>query len=261
MPAINLTEALKAEYNNLFNICVIRSEKLQEVERVVAKITANRNRYESVSAQLNIPWYFIAAIHNMESSQNFNAHLHNGDPLSARTVHVPAGRPINGNPPFTWEQSAIDSLQFQKLDRWTDWSIAGTLYKTEEYNGFGYRSRHPEVLSPYLWSGANHYSKGKYVADGRWSDTAVSNQIGAAVILRRLIEKNLITFASEPVINVNKPLLYYSTKKTEHGEKLQTFLNQLPGIYVLADGVPGKKTSDAFKLATGSYLHGDPRVG
>ncbi|MBI1938712.1 MAG: hypothetical protein HYS25_11400 [Ignavibacteriales bacterium] len=116
MPAINLTEALKTEYNNLFNACIIRNERLHEAEKVVNRIIAGKNRYELVSSQLNIPWYFIAAIHNMESSQNFNSHLHNGDPLTTRTVHVPAGRPTNGNPPFTWEQSAIDSLQFQKLD-------------------------------------------------------------------------------------------------------------------------------------------------
>ena len=45
-----------------------------------------------------------------------------------------------------------------------------TLYELERYNGFGYRDRRPQVLSPYLWSFSNHYSRGKYVADGRFSD-------------------------------------------------------------------------------------------
>ncbi|OGU64882.1 MAG: hypothetical protein A2279_00375 [Stygiobacter sp. RIFOXYA12_FULL_38_9] len=260
MPAINLTQALKDEYQNLFDACQINLDKLSSVETIVNRITQNQNRYEQVGNGLGIPWYFIAAIHNMESSSNFNCHLHNGDPLSQRTTHVPAGRPTNGQPPFTWEVSAADSLTFQRLNQWSDWSLPGLLYKTEAYNGWGYRNSHPEVLSPYLWSGSNHYLRGKYVADGRWSDTAVSSQIGAAVILRRLVERRIITFESDPNLPARKPFLNYSTKRVEYGEQLQQFLNQFPGIYVLVDGVPGQKTSDAFKLVTGNYLSGDPRA-
>jgi lysozyme family protein len=259
MPTITLSSTLKNEYQNLFDTCSIRLDKLSEVEKIIQKIINNKTRYESISNQLPIPWFVIAAIHNMESSLNFNCHLHNGDPLTARTTHVPRGRPINGNPPFTWEESAKDSISLQRLNKWKDWTISGTLYKIEEYNGWGYRSKHPEVLSPYLWSGSNHYTKGKYVADGRWSDSAVSNQIGAAVIMRRMIEKNLITFPLVPIFSEDKPLVYYSTKKIDYGKELQEFLNKFPGIYVLPDGIPGQKTSDAFKKVTGHFLTGAPR--
>lgn len=260
MPDLNLTAALRNEYQQLFDTCNIRPDKLSEVEKIIQKIISNKNRYDSVGNQLNIPWYVIASIHNMESSLNFNCHLHNGDPLSARTKNVPAGRPLSGNPPFTWESSATDSLQLQRLDTWRDWSITGILYKIEEYNGWGYRTKHPEVLSPYLWCGSLHYSKGKYVADGRWSDSAVSTQIGAAVLIRRLVEKNLISIKNIPLDTTDSPLVYYSTKKIDHGEKLQEFLNQFPGVYLLVDGKPGEKTSNAFKAVTGNYLFGDPRL-
>ena len=86
----------------------------------------------------------------MESSLNFKRHLHNGDPLTARTVHVPSGRPRQGDPPFTWEQSAADALTLRNLGPRTDWSLSGTLYALEGYNGWGYRRYHPEVFSPYL---------------------------------------------------------------------------------------------------------------
>jgi len=117
---------------------------------------------------------------------------------------------------------------------------------------------HPSVLTPYLWCYSNHYSSGKYVADGRWSDTAISKQAGAAVLLRRLVELNLITFAKDTTSS--KPLIFYSTKKIPYAEELQKYLNQMPGIYLKVDGVPGAKTSDAFKLLSGSYLKGDPRI-
>src|SRR5438552_2063250 len=152
MAGISLTQNLRKEYQDLFDTCSIRPDKAAQVETFVSKIEQNRNRYITIGDPLAIPWYFIGVIHNMEASLNFNTHLHNGDPLTKRTIHVPAGRPKTGEPPFTWEESATDALQLENLNKWTDWSLPGILYKLEGYNGFGYRSKHPEVLSPYLWS-------------------------------------------------------------------------------------------------------------
>jgi lysozyme family protein len=263
MPLISLTENLKNEYDNLFNTCLITAGKLPLVEKIADKILVNKTRYDIVASGLGIPWFFIGVIHNMEASLNFNTHLHNGDPLTARTIHVPSGRPKEGNPPFSWEQSAEDSLKLMKLDKWTDWSLPAILYKIEEYNGFGYRTKHPSVLSPYLWSFSGHYSKGKYIADGTWSDTAVSGQCGAAVILRRMAERGDITLGKGiPSVSETEGgnvFLQYSNKKIPYAEELQFFLNKFPGVFVKVDGWPGEKTSDAFKKVFGIYLPGDPR--
>jgi lysozyme family protein len=59
----------------------------------------------------------------------------------------------------------------------------------EEYNGYGYFKHN--VNSPYLWSGTNLYSKGKFTADGKYSPTTVSGQLGAAVILQALLNNGL----------------------------------------------------------------------
>ena len=123
----------------------------------------------------------------MESSQSFHKHLHNGDPLTARTVQQPPGRPKNGSPPFTWEQSAADALQLKRLGADTDWSLAGTLYQLERYNGFGYRLYHPGTPSPYLWSFTTAYVSGKYASDGKWSDALVSRQCGGMALLRAML--------------------------------------------------------------------------
>lgn len=80
----------------------------------------NRARYESVGNPMGIPWHFIAAIHNLESSRSFLTHLHNGDPLTGRTFHRPPGRPASGNPPFTWEFSAADALRLKSLEHRSD---------------------------------------------------------------------------------------------------------------------------------------------
>jgi len=268
MPKVNLTAALRAEYDNLFNSCAIRPNRMATVESLIDKLLGNRARYESVGNPLNIPWHFIAVIHNMESSQDFRGHLHNGDPLRARTVQWPPGRPKTGNPPFTWEESATDALTMKGLGSGTDFSLAGTLYEIERYNGFGYRLYHPHVLSPYLWSFSNHYTSGKYVADGTWSDTATSAQCGAAVLLRRMAERNLFAFADQPLPADNTPPLvvrYTMSKPADPNElnraiALQNWLSTHTGIFLKPDGIAGKNTSDAYRLVTGHYLPGDPRA-
>ena len=114
------------------------------------------------------------------------------------------------------------------------------------------------MKSPYLWAFSNHYTRGKYVADGRWSETAVSRQAGAATLLRRMAERGLVGWEKT---EGERPFLRYSEAgPVPHARDLQVFLNRLPGIHLKTDGWPGPRTSEAFKRATGYYLLGDPRA-
>lgn len=187
-------EALEAEYGRLWAAMQIRPERQPVVDQIARKSIANKLKYESVAAKTGVPWQWIACAHSLESSQNFTRHLHNGDPLTARTVQVPRGRPASGSPPFTWEASAIDALTMppHSLHEVKNWSIERMLYELERYNGWGYRKYHPKTLSPYLWSYTNNYKSGKYVADGQWSDSAVSEQCGAAAILYVLLDHSAV---------------------------------------------------------------------
>ena len=145
-----------------------------------------------------MPWYFIAVTHGLEASFNFRAHLHNGDfPLSSRTRQVPAGRPTKWLPPSDWESSARDAQRLLGFTGQKDWSLERTLYRLEAYNGFGYRSY--GVPTPYLWSFSNHYDRGKYVADGKFSYTARSQQCGASVMLKMLAEAGELVWPSAPL--------------------------------------------------------------
>ena len=189
----SLDSQLRKEYEQLYHTCTIRSGRLAVVNSTVDTIAAHQSRYKAVSDAVGVPWFVIALIHSLEASQRFDRHLHNGDPLSARTVHVPRNRPpLPAQPPFTWEASATDALRFDGLAAWHDWSVPGILFKLEGFNGFGYRMKHPEVLSPYLWSFTNHYERGKFVADGQFSATAVSLQCGAAALLKRMEERGMV---------------------------------------------------------------------
>jgi lysozyme family protein len=58
----------------------------------------------------------------------------------------------------------------------------------EGFNGYGY-SLYRNINSPYLWSGSNNYTAGKYIADNVYSKTAVSSQIGIALLLKNILER------------------------------------------------------------------------
>jgi lysozyme family protein len=268
MPSVQLTPRLRAEYSRIFNNCVIRADRTSQIEATIKSIDKNRKRYDRVEVSLGVPWYVVGIVHSMEASLDFTTHLHNGDSLKKRTVQVPAGRPKVGEPPFEWELSAADALTLKKLNADTDWSLAGTLYCFESYNGWGYRLFHPEVLSPYLWSFSNQYNRGKYIADGTWSQTAISKQCGAAVILRRMAEKSMIEFPDQalPQEEFQPLVVTHSNHKSRDPEivaqvlALQRWLNDFNGIFVKIDGIPGNRTSDAYKKVTGHFLPGDPRA-
>ena len=179
---------IAAEYVAMFDAMRVPQDKDAAVTRQAKRLASFRREYEKVGSLLNIPWYFIGLIHGMESSFNFGLHLHNGDPLNLRTTHVPKGRPPAdvADPPFAWSTSAIDALRLKNLQTRTDWSLPAILFRLEQYNGFGYRRR--GLATPYLWSFSDRHTRGRFVRDGVFDPNAVSKQVGAAVMLGRLIQ-------------------------------------------------------------------------
>lgn len=179
---------LAGEYRRLWDSMQLTKRMESAGRHTAQKIFSGKERYQKIEAATGVPWYVVGAVHAMESGCRWNCHLHNGDPLSRRTYHVPAGRPLTGKPPFTWEESATDAIMQKNWHQIDAWPIERVLFELERYNGWGYRRYHASVLSPYLWSGTTHYSRGKYVADGKWSSSAVSGQSGAAMLLKRVAE-------------------------------------------------------------------------
>jgi lysozyme family protein len=173
-------------YERLFAAAQIDATHQDEVEWYRKKVVSGRPDYERVVAQTTVPWWFVGIVHGLECSFNFSTHLHNGDPLSARTVHVPIGRPMTWNPPTDWVSSAGDAIVYQQLTMQGDWSLARSLYRLEGYNGYGYYAK--GINSPYLWSFSNLYTRGKFIADGEYDPDAVSKQCGGAVMLKALMQ-------------------------------------------------------------------------
>jgi hypothetical protein len=109
-PAFTL---LRAEYVDLFDTCRITPSQAGEVAWHRNRLLKYRAQYEEVASRTGAPWWFVGIVHALEASFNFAGHLHNGDPLTARTVQVPKGRPAQWNPPSDWVSSAVDAIRYQ----------------------------------------------------------------------------------------------------------------------------------------------------
>jgi len=140
-------------------------------------------RYQAVSSRTGVPWAFIAVAHERECSQDWHGSLAQGDDWSKVSVHVPAGR----GPFKSWDDAAVDALiacaPFAARNH--DWSIGGALAMLEQYNGLGYSARGKP--SPYIWSGTDQYTSGKYVKDGVYDPNAVDSQLGCAGLLMAMM--------------------------------------------------------------------------
>ncbi len=172
--------SLKARNRARWNNAKITRAK--EFGPVAKRLVAAKARYQAVEKRTGVPWFVIACIHEREASQNFNTQLGQGDPLSRKSTHVPKGRgPFTG--PKAWEDGAYDALALCApfAARWRDWTPGGTMTLLEEYNGLGYAARN--LPSPYVWSGTDQYSRGKYVADGMFDPSAVDRQLGCAGLI------------------------------------------------------------------------------
>lgn len=259
---LTLTDALRAEYRQLFADCHVQPAEKGLVEQTAQTLARDdhRSAYQRVAAETGVPWYVVGILHLLECDLDFERHLHNGDPLSGYTTHAPRGRPQGqGSPPFAFERSAADALSIEGFTGWGDWSLAGCLYRLEVYNGLGYRLFHPQVNSPYLWSFTDRYEKGKYGADGKFDPDLVSRQVGAAAVLRAMYDREIVELPEPPefafALAAEAPLLLYPGRVLRAGDPdrglVRTIQQRLVEVGcgpLDVDGLFGSATASAVRL-------------
>jgi lysozyme family protein len=146
---------------------------------------ANHGRYETVANETGVPAPLVAALHWRESTGNFGTYLHQGDPLGAPARHVPRDIPVFGKD--EWEKAAAHAIKQKKacadalgLDK--DSRDRGKMAAyAERYNGIGYDMHN--TSSPYVYSGTDAYSAGKYTSDGHYDPSYVDQQTGVIPLI------------------------------------------------------------------------------
>lgn len=184
-------EAAKRGYANLWKEAQITKTRAATARGIAKRLLTNKDRYEKISVQVNgVPWWWIAAIHNMESNANFLTYLGNGQ----RFNRVTTIEPLNRGPFVSFEAGAVDAIKLKGLHKIEVWDITRALYEAERYNGFGYVGR---IRSPYLWSYTTLQQKGKFTSDHNWDPNHVSQQCGVAAIFKAFEELGVLEFEFE----------------------------------------------------------------
>lgn len=159
-------------------------QSLSHINWYMSKIEAGKDRYISASKKLQqqegvfVPWEVIAVLHGMEGGFDFNKQMLNGQSWKKKSTIVPKGY----GPWESWSDSTVTAFNIKETPE--NWNIGNTLYFCERFNGLGYRRKGKRT--PYLWSYSNYQQVGKYVRDHVYDPTAVSLQVGVAIMLKRL---------------------------------------------------------------------------
>lgn len=241
----------------------LRGTQSSDLKSFYANWKKNKARYEAVEAKTGVPAELIAALHWRESTANFKTYLHQGDPLGRKAVHVPKNIPLF----HKWENAAVHALNMKGSIRkklgitatTTDMAALATF--AEYYNGLGYHYK--KTASPYVYSGTNQYSRGKYVADGRYSRTHRDNQLGVVTMLNYITEMEALggSGASPATDATSQPML----EKGDSGDAVERLQEKLKGAGYYrgaVDGDFGRGTRAAvrrFQRANG--LTPDGKVG
>jgi lysozyme family protein len=191
-----MTDLVKLKDANIRRWNAAKLTRGPEFLPVAKRLVGAKERYKTVERATGVPWPFIAVTHQRESSQDWSRSLAQGDRWDQVSTHVPAGR----GPFSSWEAAAIDALVNcgPYAARNKDWSIGGLLTLLERYNGLGYVNH--GLPSPYIWSGTDQYSHGKYVADGVFDPSAVDKQLGCAGLIMAMMSLDpSITFTGAAI--------------------------------------------------------------
>lgn len=243
---------LRQEYVSLLEtVKVTRSALANEVAR---RRLSHKSRYVSVGDQTRVPVVMLMALHGRESDGDFRTYLGNGQPLDRVTTIVPKGR----GPwlePSAWEKGAIDAINYDHLnDATAPWDMAYACWKGEAWNGFGPRNH--GIHTGYLWAGTNHYTRGKYVADGVWDAEHVDTQLGVIPVMLALVSLDpslalpMPTHAiatSPPLVPMPTPVGVGSLNGVDRTRWIQEFLNKRAQADIAVDGSYGRKTREAVR--------------
>ncbi len=239
----------------------VTAAQLEDLKLFKANWQKNQARYEAVAAKTSIPAALVAALHWRESTGDFSTYLHQGDPLGKKAVNEPNNIPIF----HKWEEAAVHALTMKDkadnrdaLNITTQTKDAASLAAySEMYNGMGYEGR--GLASPYVYSGTDTYTGGKYIRDGVFSRKAKDQQLGVMTMLGSIGGMDA-SVAKAPVIGpVGWATLTHGTRTLHRGDKgslvgdLQSRLAKagFPCGDDRAFGPTVEKTVKAYQVAKG----------
>jgi lysozyme family protein len=235
-------EVLRPEYDSLLTSMIVT--RPEAIEHAALSVLRNIDRYLAVENQTKgVPAALIGTLNYRESDQDFRTGLGQGDPWDRVSTHVPR----NEGPFKSWEDAAIFYVHYDHLDdNSAPWTMPYVCWKGEIWNGFGPRNH--GIHTGYLWAGTNHYTTGKYVADGVWDPHHTDTQLGIIPIMSAMFaHRPDLKPGAWPVATTLRVVPNVPTPMLTNTAALQAALNKLMGASLIVDGSYGRRTREAVR--------------
>lgn len=157
------------DFQTMYWLSSTHSAYVERAQIQAKRVYLNQPVYERVTKDTKIDARIVGALHAMEADCDLRRRLEDGTELN------------NGE---DWVEEAIKTINFDiKKFKFPPSNLTEYLLFIEAHNGRGYRGK---IFSPYLFSGTQFYTKGKYDRDGHYDPELVSKQVGAIPILKML---------------------------------------------------------------------------
>jgi lysozyme family protein len=252
---------LEQNYVDLAARARLKPEREHELQVVCDKLRRGKPIYQRVEQLTHVPAAALMALAMREMSGKLTCYLGNGQSLKQRTTIVPKNRgPFLQPFPEDFVAGCLDSLAIDHLDQvWKQggWTLPRFCFESEEWNGWGYRSR--GIPSPYVFGATTVQRPGKFPRDHFFDPNLMDPQLGTLAIVLELVKQDpslaffdgmpkaiedapSIAPAAEPVV-VPHPVL------TSDPRWVQAALNKLhyASPALLEDGNVGPRTRDAVR--------------
>lgn len=158
----------KTDLEAMYHHANVLSPMAHEAQVMAYRVRDNRRDYEVVAKHTGIPWQDIGVMHMRECGCDMDKSLADGSPLHSMSFIQEA------------TETMLDRLQYVAAPH----TLGDRLYLIESHNGFSYRGH--GIFSPYLWSGTQFYTKGKFPRDHYFDPNVVDAQIGCVAVLKVL---------------------------------------------------------------------------
>ena len=261
-----LTNDLKADYQRRFDKCVIRPNRMADVDALVARIARaigsamrlrairsarrgvrGRRHPRASSPRSTSAGTCITVTRSLPARCRFRRAGRSG----TTTVHVGGER----------EQPPLRVPGLRQVEELVDPGDALQARGATTASAIA-RAHAQTCLRPYLWSFSTHYSRpGNSWPTANWSTSRRSRRdVAVATLLRRMAEKSLIAFGAVEKAGRGPHPAVCAEAGHRGGQAAAAIAERLPGDRPPRGRRAGPGTSRHLKQVTGRFLAGDPRA-
>ena len=129
-----IPSAYARDYSTRWSAMIVRLDRMAATDAVVRRMASREARYRAVTDPLGVPWWWLAAIHELEHSGRFTTSMTAVDPIDVPPRELILNATIQY---LQWADSGHALRRCRGQECWRDWRDPGTPYQWGRVSGCG----------------------------------------------------------------------------------------------------------------------------